>query len=316
MTVLEQIRLTGLVPVIAVQNADDAEPLARALLQGGLPSAEVTFRTAAAQEAIRRIAKAFPDMLLGAGTVLTVDQAKAASDYGAKYIVSPGLNPKVVEYCLRSSLPVTPGVTTPSDVEVALGLGLDVVKFFPAEASGGLVYLKALSGPYGNVRFIPTGGIDESNLLAYLKFPKTLACGGSWMVKPELIAAKKFDQISDLAARAVQLMLGFDLRRISVTASGESEAIQEAKVLAGFLNVPVTQLGSSLFVGTQLEIQKSPDAPRTITLGTHFLDRALAYLQRKGVQPEADGIVHKEGRAIAARLKATVGGFQISILEV
>lgn len=316
MTVLEQIRLTGLVPVIAIQHADDAEPLARTLVEGGLPIAEVTFRTAAAQEAIRRIAKTFPNVLLGAGTVLTVDQVKTAFDCGAKYIVSPGLNRKVVEYCLNNSLPVTPGVATPSDVEGALDMGLNIVKFFPAEASGGLAYLKALSGPYGNMRFIPTGGIDESNVLAYLKFPKTLACGGSWMVKPELIAAKKFDQIKELTARAVQLMLGFDLRRISVAVSGEAEAIQQARLLAGLLNVPVTEAGSSLFVGAEFEIQKSPGSPRTLSLGTHFLDRALAYLQRKGIQPQPDGVVYEKGRAIAARLDVTVGGFQISIIEV
>ena len=194
--VLRQVELLGIVPVIAIESASDAEPLAKALYDGGLPCAEVTFRTKAAQEAMTRIAKAFPDLLLGAGTVLTIEQVKTAVDCGAKFIVSPGLNRTVVEYCVAKGIPVTPGVATPSEVEVALELGLEVVKFFPAEATGGLPYLKAISAPYKSLRFIPTGGVDEKNLLSYLKFPKVLACGGSWMVKADLINAKRFYFIS------------------------------------------------------------------------------------------------------------------------
>jgi 2-dehydro-3-deoxyphosphogluconate aldolase/(4S)-4-hydroxy-2-oxoglutarate aldolase len=316
MTVLEQIYLVGLVPVIAIEHPDSAEPLARALLDGGLPSAEVTFRTAAAQESIRRIAKTFPTILLGAGTVLTIDQVKSASDCGAKYIVSPGLNPKIVEYCLANSLPVTPGVATPSDVEVALDLGLEVVKFFPAEATGGLAYLKALSGPYGKMRYIPTGGINETNLLEYLKFPKTFACGGSWMVKPELIKAKKFDRIREITAEAVRLMLGFNLKQISIAVVGEGEAIQQAKMLAGLLGVPMSEMGNSLFVGEQFEIQKVPGCPSTLALGTHFLDRALAHLQQKGVYPRPDGLLKKDGKAIAARLEVKVGEFEVLLVQM
>lgn len=204
--ILEEIGQLGLVPVIVIEDVENAVPLAKALIEGGLPVAEVTFRTKAAREAIEKIAKEFPNMLLGAGTVLTTDQVKAATDAGAKYIVSPGLNPKVVEYCVNNNIPITPGIATPSEIERALEFNLEVVKYFPAEPLGGINYLKAISAPYGMLKFIPTGGIDESNLLSYLRFNKILACGGSWMVKSDLITGKQFDVIANLTAKAVELV--------------------------------------------------------------------------------------------------------------
>ncbi len=314
--ILEQLHLAGIVPVIAIQDANDAEHLAKALLQGGLPCAEVTFRTSAAQESIRRIAKAFPEMLLGAGTVLTVDQVKAALDCGARYIVSPGLNPKVVEYCLARSLAVTPGVATPSDIEVAMELGLEVVKFFPAEASGGLQYLKALSAPYGKLRFIPTGGIDESNLLPYLKFAKTLACGGSWMVKPELIAAKQFDKIRDLTARAVQMMLGLTLDKVAFAAKDGTEISQLGKVLSDLLMQPVRKADSSLQVGSQFIVfKKAEDFPKHILLiGTHFPDRALFYLRTQGVERREGGEFTISGGIEGETLELDLGGFAVGLV--
>lgn len=202
-SILDQLGLIGIIPVVVIEDEADAEPLAQALLDGGLATMEITFRTDAAKNAITRISKAYPAMLLGAGTVLTVDQVKMAVGCGAKYIVSPGLNRKVVEYCLQNGIAVTPGVVTPTEVETAIEMGLQVVKFFPAEASGGLNYLKAISAPFRQMKFIPTGGIDAANVLAYLKFPKVLACGGSWMVKADLIVGKRFDEIKRLTVEAV-----------------------------------------------------------------------------------------------------------------
>lgn len=200
--VLKRIGELKLVPVVVIEDAKDSGPLADALAAGGLPLAEITFRTEAAPEAIRTMA-ARGDLLVGAGTVLTVDQVKSAVDAGARFIVSPGINPKVVGYCVEKGIPVTPGICTPTDIETALGFGLKVVKFFPAEALGGLKLLKAMSAPYGMMRFIPTGGINASNLPGYLAFPKVLACGGSWMVKKDLIAAGRFDEIEGLTREAV-----------------------------------------------------------------------------------------------------------------
>lgn len=201
--ILEHIGIIGIIPVVVIADEGSAEPLAEALLEGGLQTMEVTFRTDAARNAMERVAKTHPSMLLGAGTVLTVDQVKTAVSCGAKYIVSPGLNRKVVEYCLQNNITVTPGVVTPTDIETAIEFGLEVVKFFPAEPSGGLNYLKAISAPFPQVKFIPTGGIDTTNILPYLKFPKVLACGGSWMVKQDLVAGKRFDEIKKLTGQAV-----------------------------------------------------------------------------------------------------------------
>ncbi len=202
--ILHRIGTLGIVPVVVLDSPEDAKPLAEALLAGGLPCAEVTFRTAAAGQAIRDITSAFPEMLVGAGTVLSPDQVKAAVDAGARFIVSPGTSAAVVRYCQEQNIPITPGVATPTEVQTALELGVDVLKFFPAEAHGGVEYLKALSAPFKHVRFIPTGGIDEANMLAYLALPNVLAVGGSWMVKSELISAKRFDEIGRRTAQAVQ----------------------------------------------------------------------------------------------------------------
>ena len=193
------------IPVVAIENAQDAAQLADTLIEGGLPCAEITFRTAAAIEAMRIMAQR-GDILVGAGTVLKVDQVKAAVDVGAQFMVSPGFNPKVVGYCVENNITITPGICTPSDIEAALEFGVDALKFFPAEAFGGLNTLKAMSGPYGAVRFVPTGGISPANLVEYLQFPKTLACGGTWIAKAALISEGKFDQILDNAKEAVGLV--------------------------------------------------------------------------------------------------------------
>ena len=202
----ERLAAFGVIPVVVIEDAKDAVPLAEALLSGGLPCAEVTFRTAAAEESIKIMTDKYPDMLVGAGTVLTTEQVDRAVNAGAKFIVSPGLNPKVVKYCIDKGIPVTPGTSNPSDVEQAIELGLDVVKFFPAEAAGGLNMIKSMAGPYVNMKFMPTGGINAKNLREYLDFPKILACGGSWMVKGDLVKAGEFDKIRELVKEAVEIV--------------------------------------------------------------------------------------------------------------
>ncbi|MGI9428146.1 MAG: bifunctional 4-hydroxy-2-oxoglutarate aldolase/2-dehydro-3-deoxy-phosphogluconate aldolase [Bythopirellula sp.] len=204
-SILDQLAHHRLVPVIALQQAAQADPLASALVSGGLPVAEVTFRTAAAADSIRAMA-ARGDLLVGAGTVLTTAQVDEARQAGAKFIVSPGFNPKVVQHCLDSGLAIIPGVSNPTDIEMALAHGLDVVKFFPAEAFGGLKTLRAISAPYGNVRFVPTGGISPANVVDYLAIPKVLACGGSWMVKSDLFADGDFAAVEQAVREAVALV--------------------------------------------------------------------------------------------------------------
>ena len=204
--VLKKIQETGIIPVVVLNDAKDAAPLAKALCEGGLPCAEVTFRTEAAEESIRIMSREFPEMFVGAGTVLTTEQVDRAVDAGAKFIVSPGLNTKVVKYCIEKGVPVTPGVCTPSEVEQAIELGLDVVKFFPAEPAGGLNMIKAMAAPYVGMKFMPTGGINPKNVREYLAYDRILACGGSWMVKGSLVEAGEFDKIRELAQEAVEIV--------------------------------------------------------------------------------------------------------------
>lgn len=200
-----QVLALRIIPVVAIQNAKDADPLADALIAGGLPSAEITFRTEAAEAAIKAMARR-GDITVGAGTVLTVEQAQKAIGAGAGFVVAPGLNPKVVRFCLDNDIPVTPGVATPTDIETAMNLGLEILKFFPAEAFGGLKTLKAMSAPYQAVKFIPTGGLNAQNVVDYLKFPKVAAVGGSWIVKSDAIAGGEFDKITQLTREAVEIV--------------------------------------------------------------------------------------------------------------
>ena len=194
----------GLIPVIAIEEAAEALPLGRTLLESGLPIIEITFRTKAAAAAIRQLAK-LSELMLGAGTVLSTDQVQEARDAGAQFMVTPGFNPKVVDYCVNNSIPIVPGVCTPTEIEAALEYGLDVLKFFPAQSMGGIKSLKAFSGPYSKVKFIPTGGINTTNVCDYLNLPNVLACGGSWMVSKELISSRNYTEISRLTREAVLL---------------------------------------------------------------------------------------------------------------
>lgn len=204
--IVSRLGTYGIVPVVVLNDAKDAAPLGKALIEGGLSCAEITFRTDAAEESIKIMSQEYPDMLVGAGTVLTIEQVDRAVNAGAKFIVSPGINPKVVEYCVNNNIPITPGTCNPTNVETALEFGLDVVKFFPAEPAGGLNYIKAIAAPYTGVKFMPTGGINASNVREYLAYDRILACGGSWMVKDSLVKAGDFAQITALTKEAVGIV--------------------------------------------------------------------------------------------------------------
>ena len=202
----EKFQKFGVVPVVVLEDTKDAAPLAKALVEGGLPCAEVTFRTEAAEASIRLMAEQYPEMLIGAGTVLTKEQVDAAVKAGAKFIVSPGFDPEIVDYCLKKEIPVLPGCISPSEVAQAVKRGLNIVKFFPAEAAGGLAMIKAMAAPYTSLKFMPTGGINAKNLEEYLSCDKILCCGGSWMVKGDLVKAGEFDKIREMTKEARQLV--------------------------------------------------------------------------------------------------------------
>ncbi len=317
MEVLERLSLAGIVPVIKVDDAADAVPLCRALAEGGLPVAEITFRTAAAAEAIENVHNALPDVILGAGTVLTCEQVDRAVKAGATYIVSPGLNPEVVKHCQKVGVPILPGCANPSDIEVALGLGLKTVKFFPAEALGGLPLIKALAAPYVDMKFVPTGGISEKNLLEYLAFPKIVACGGSWMVPDAAVKAKDWDQIRTLTASAVQLMLGFELAHVGVNCENADASLKAARDFAALLGWPVKEGNSSNFTGTGLEIMKGAGRGKHghLAIRTHSLPRAKAHLESCGYRFAEDSAAVKDGKTIAIYVQDEIAGFAVHLLQ-
>ncbi len=320
MDMLKQLSLAGLVPVIKVNDAADAVPLCRALKNGGLPVAEITFRTAAAAEAIRRVHEALPDVLLGAGTVLTVEQVDQAVAAGAGYIVAPGLNPTTVQYCIEKGYPVLPGCANPSDIEAALSFGLSTVKFFPSEALGGLKMIKAMSAPYGNVNFVPTGGITEKNLGEYLAFNKIAACGGSWMVPDDAIAAKDWARIESLTREAVRAMLNLRVVHIGINSDNAAEAMADAEKLSLLMGMPLNRdSDKGVFVGNEFEVLKSfiRGAKGHIAVGTANVDRAKWHLEQRGFTfDESTATFTPDGRMKFIYVQDDIAGFAFHLLMV
>jgi 2-dehydro-3-deoxyphosphogluconate aldolase/(4S)-4-hydroxy-2-oxoglutarate aldolase len=317
-TVLEELGKIGIVPVITIDDVEKAVPLAKALIAGGIPCAEVTFRTAQGEEAIRRISAAAPDMLLGAGTVLTTEQVDRAIDAGAKFIVSPGLNPRVAAYCRQRDIPITPGCSNPSDIELALEAGLEVVKFFPAEQAGGLDYIKAIAAPYPDLKFMPTGGINAGNIARYTAFEKILACGGSWMVSADLINAGDFDRITALSREAVFNMLGLSVAHIGINAGGDAAADQAARLFHSLFGFTLREGAASIFAGNEIELvkQSAPGKCGHIAIGTNSLPKAAAYLERNGIVCDhANAKKDAKGAIIAVYLKEEILGFALHLLQ-
>ena len=316
---ISELYSIGLIPVIKIENADDAVPLAKALIDGGLPAAEITFRTKCAAEAIKNITDAFPEMLVGAGTVLTTEQVDAAIAAGSKFLVSPGLNPKVVAYAQSKGCPMLPGCANPSDVEAALELGLTTVKFFPAEAVGGLKMLKAMAAPYGQLTFMPTGGINENNLLDYLKFNKIIACGGSFMVNEDLIKAKDWAAITALTKNAVKIMLGLEFTHMGINNDNAEEAMKGAKLFELMFGMPVRETSKSVFAGDAFEFMsgKGPGRCGHIAIRTNFVDRAMAYFKRLGFEFDESTVTYddKTGKPKFVYFKDEVCGFAIHLLQ-
>lgn len=317
MNITEKIQALGIVPVIKINRVEQAVPLCQALCAGGLPVAEITFRTECAASAIRAVRQALPDLLAGAGTVLTIAQAQAALDAGAQFIVTPGFNPQVVDFCIEQGAPVFPGCPTTSDMEQAIARDLKVVKFFPAEAMGGLRFIKAVSAPYGRLMFMPTGGISESNLLDYLSFDRVLACGGSWMAPGELVEAGDFDEIERRTRTAVQKMLGFEIKHVGINAESAGAALAAARrfeTLFGW--TPNSENEAGLFCGRHVEIlkQKGRGALGHIGVACNFPDRARAYLEALGAEFIPESLVYdSKGRLILGYLKESIAGFAIHI---
>jgi 2-dehydro-3-deoxyphosphogluconate aldolase/(4S)-4-hydroxy-2-oxoglutarate aldolase len=283
--ILEQISKIGIVPVIKIDDAQKAAPLAMALIAGGIPCAEETFRTAAAEEAIRFISSETPDILVGAGTVLSTEQVDKAVSAGAKFIVTPGLNPKVVAHCISKGVPIIPGCSNPSDIEAALEAGLEVVKFFPAEQTGGIAGIQAISAPYPTIKFIPTGGINANNVASYLRTEKVIACGGTWMVKEDLISAGNFDAITAKCKEAVTKALDFTVVHVGINRQNEEEALKTAILFETLFGFSPRSTPISFFAGDRIEITKSkaPGAHGHIAVGVAgSVERGVYHLERRG----------------------------------
>lgn len=306
----------GLVPVVKIDDASQACALAQALIDGGLPCAEITFRTAAAADAISAIVKKFPEMLVGAGTVINVEYAKRAKEAGAKFIVSPGFSPDVVDWCIANDIPIVPGVNNPSGVEAGLAKGLEILKFFPAEASGGVSMLSALSGPFPQVKFMPTGGISMKNLADYIKCSNIHAVGGSWMVKSDLIANEQWDEITRLCKEAVAALQGFEIAHIGINAENEDEAMNSAKLFSLF-GFPIKDGNSSIFNASCVEIMKSKGRGKNghIALKCWNIERSLAYLEQFGFKGVEETAKYKKNKLSVIYLDKEICGFAIHLLK-
>ncbi len=314
---LTQIHDIGIVPVIAIEDATKAVPLAKALVEGGLPVAEVTFRTAAAADAIRAIVSEVPEMIVGAGTVLTKEQADRAAAAGVKFMVSPGFNPEVTRYVLDKGICMVPGTATAGEMEQAMMMGLDTVKFFPAEQNGGIAMLKALAGPYKTLRWMPTGGVNTDNLADYLSFPQVLACGGTWMVKKDLIENERWDEITSICKAAVKKMLGFKLRHIGINCADEDEAVKTAGTLCSLFGLDYKPGNSSVFAGAGFELMKNPGKGKCghIAIETTDVDRAIYHLKRAGASFDESTRQSDAKGTKVIYLDGEFGGFAIHLVR-
>lgn len=313
----EQIHKIGLVPVVKIDDAGKAVGLAKAMVKGGLPCAEVTFRTAAAEEAIKQITAAVPEMLVGAGTVTNLDFAKKAVAAGAKFIVSPGFNPTVVDWCLENNVPIVPGVCTPSDIEAGLSRGLSTLKFFPAEVSGGVEMLKNLAGPFPNLMFMPTGGINPANLASYAKQSNVLAVGGSWMVKPELIEAEDWPAITKLCSDAVAAVQGLEFAHVGINNKNKDEAEKAIALLETFGMVRKDGR-SSTFMDTTIEVLPIVFRGEMGHLGFRCLsvERTMSYLATKGLTVNEETIAKDDkGRIKSCYFNETASGFALHLVR-
>ena len=317
MDVKKQIASIGIVPVIAIDNADDATDLAKALVAGGIPAMEITFRTEAGQESIRRVAKECPEVLVGAGTVLTVAQVNEAVKAGAKFIVSPGYFDAVVDHCNEIGIPCFPGCVNASDMTKAVNAGLDIVKFFPAEALGGAGMIKQFTSVFP-LRFMPTGGITPKTLMDYLGNDRVAACGGTWMVKKDMINGHEWEKITAICKESVKTMLGLSLAHVGINCENAEEAEKTAKTLCTLFGFEYKPGNSSVFAGSAVECMKAPYLGKNghIAIGTNSVDRAVYHLEKQGVEfDESTRKTDAKGNTKAIYLKGEFSGFAIHLMQ-
>ncbi|MBQ7693147.1 MAG: bifunctional 4-hydroxy-2-oxoglutarate aldolase/2-dehydro-3-deoxy-phosphogluconate aldolase [Oscillospiraceae bacterium] len=317
--VLKTISKIGIVPVIALDDAKKAVPLAKALVAGGLPAAEITFRTAAAEEAIRAIKAEVPEMLVGAGTVTSRERLDRALAAGSEFIVTPGFNPDTVKYGIDKGALMLPGTATGGEMEQAMALGLEAVKFFPAEDNGGIKKLKAMAGPYRELMWMPTGGVNTKNMMDYLSFPQIIACGGTWMVKKDLIEGACWDEITAICREAVKVMLGIELAHVGVNTESREEAERLAKLVSGMMGLSTRDTGKSWFAcdnGIEFMSHKGPGTMGHIGFRTNSVERAMYHLGLQGIEFDESSITYTEkGAPKFVYFKGEFGGFAIHLVN-
>lgn len=316
--VLSQIEEIGFVPVVKINNAKDAPQLAKALCEGGVPCAEITFRTQEAPKVIKSMKTTYPEMLVGAGTVLTTQQVDEAMEAGAQFIVSPGFDIEIVKYCQKKNIPIYPGCATASEITLAIKCGLPVIKFFPAEQLGGVKMMKSLSAPYTNIRFMPTGGISKDNICEYLKEDCVVACGGSWVVPTDLIDDNKFEEIKKLAEQAMYTINGFRLAHVGINCEDVIAAKTVAGAFESMFGFTANEHASSIFSAGFVESLKSPYLGENghIAIAVNSVERAKAYLERKGVIfNEKSAVYRPSGKIQAVYMENEVGGFAIHLVR-
>ncbi len=317
MDVLSRLAAAGVVPVVVLDKAEDAVPTARAMVAGGIDVMEITFRTAAAADSIRAVAAEVPEMLVGAGTVLNLEQCKLAVECGAKFIVSPGYDEETVAWCVENGVAVTPGCVTPTEIMAALRHGLKVLKFFPANVYGGLTAIKALAGPFVGLKFIPTGGVNQQNLGEFVSNPSIHAVGGSWVCPKADIAAHNFDKITQLCAEARRGVMGFELAHVGVNCESADESLAVCEELEKAFDFEVKTGNSSNFASTGVEVMKSMYLGRNghLAVRTNKIETAVAELEKRGFAVDMDTAKYKGDRMIAVYLKNEIGGFAIHLLQ-
>ena len=317
MDVLKRLAGAGVVPVVVLDDAKDAVPTANALVAGGIDVMEITFRTAAARDSIAAVAASCPDMLVGAGTVITLDQCKAAVEAGAKFIVAPGFDAEVVKWCVDNGVAVTPGCVTPTEITAAMKLGLKVVKFFPANVYGGLNAMKALSGPFGSIKFIPTGGVNGQNVGEYIAAPFIHAVGGSWVCAKSDIAAGNFDKITALCKQARADILGFEVAHIGINCQDAEESMAVCEQLNKAFDFETKTGNSSNFSTSAIEVMKSMYLGKNghIAVRTNSMAVAVAELEKRGFVVDPETAKYKGDRMIAVYLKDEFGGFAVHLLQ-
>lgn len=314
---LQRLGNAGVVPVVVIENKDDAVPTAKALLAGGVDVMEITFRTAAARDAIAAVASECPDMLVGAGTVITLEQCKRAVEAGAKFIVSPGYCEEVVSWCVENDVAVTPGCVTPTEIMAAMAHGLKVLKFFPANVYGGLTAMKSLTGPFGGIKFIPTGGVNAKNLAEYIEAPFIHAVGGSWMCTKADISAHNFDKITGLCAEARKIALGFEMAHIGINTADADASMDVCNRLSEAFGFETKEGNSSNFVTPAVEVMKSQylGDHGHIAIRTNSISRAAAELEKSGFELDETTAKYKGNKMVAVYLKRQFGGFAVHLLQ-